>query len=89
MGLAGNLGRGRRSKKKAAAARGGRPADLAPSGTDGRARGVARGKKSLMDLEIDIDRLLMKVVEFGELTEVESDLRRARRHLYAVMAAGS
>ncbi len=88
MGLAGNLGRGRRSKKKAGT-RGGRPSGFAPSAANGSARGVARGKRSLMDLEIDIDRLLMKVVEVGTLSEVENDLRRARRHLYAVMAAGS
>jgi hypothetical protein len=85
MGLAGNLGRGRRRKSKAAGTRGGRPAEA-----NGSTRVMGRGKRNnLLDLEIDIDRLLMKVVEIGTLPDVENDLRRARRHLYAGMIAQS
>jgi hypothetical protein len=40
-----------------------------------------------MDLEVEIDRLLMKVVEIGELTEVEDALTKARHHLYAGLFA--
>jgi hypothetical protein len=88
MGLAGNLGRGRRRKTRTAGAGGGRPAGLAPSGPNGSTRVMGRGKKNnLLDLEIDIDRLLMKVVEIGTLPDVENDLRKARRHLYAGMVA--
>jgi hypothetical protein len=36
-----------------------------------------------MNLEVEIDRLLMKVVEIGTVPDVEDALRKARRHLYA------
>ena len=42
-----------------------------------------------MDLEVEIDRLLMKVVEIGQLPSVEDALRRVRRQIYAGMVAGS
>jgi hypothetical protein len=88
MGLTGNLGRGRRRKRRTAGTRGGRPAGPAPSGANGSTRVMGRGRKlNLLDLEIEIDRLLMKVVEIGSLPDVENDLRRARRHLYAGMIA--
>jgi hypothetical protein len=49
-----------------------------------------RGRRSdLMDLEVEIDRLLMKVVEIGTLHDVEDALRKARRHLYAGLVARS
>src|SRR5579885_1482443 len=87
MGLAGNLGRGRGRKRRTA---GDRPAGPAPSGANGSTRVMGRGRKiNLMDLEIEIDRLLMKVAEIGTLPDVENDLRRARRHLYAGMMTQS
>ena len=50
----------------------------------------ARGRmNSLMDLEIEIDRLLMKVAEIGTLPQVEDSLRKTRRQLYAGLAASS
>ena len=42
-----------------------------------------------MNLEVEIDRLLMKVVEIGTLPDVENALRKARRHLYAGLVARS
>ncbi len=42
-----------------------------------------------MALEIELDRLLMKVVEVGELPDVEASLRKARRHLYADLSVAS
>ncbi len=48
-----------------------------------------RGKADLMDLEVEIDRLLMKVVEVGSLPDVENALRKARRHLYASLVPRS
>ncbi len=38
----------------------------------------------LMELEVEIDRVLKKVVELGSLTQVEDVLRKTRRQLYAV-----
>jgi hypothetical protein len=90
LGFAGNLGRGRRKKTTSTGTTGGRPAGHATTGANGSTRIMARGKKNnLMELEIDIDRLLMKVVEIGTLPDVEDDLRKARRHLYAGMVAQS
>ena len=43
----------------------------------------------LMGLEIEIDRLLMKVVETGQLKDVEDALRKTRRQLYTGMVADS
>jgi hypothetical protein len=37
----------------------------------------------MMNVEVEIDCMLMKVVEIGQLPEVEDALRKARRHLYA------
>ena len=50
--------------------------------------GQPRGRKSartlaLTDLEIDIDRLIFKVMGVGDLTQIEDSLRQARRQLYA------
>ena len=43
---------------------------------------MARRRSSqLMDLEVEIDRLLMKVVEIGQIPDVENALRQAWRRL--------
>jgi hypothetical protein len=84
MGLAGKRGGGGRrgTTAKATPTRAGRVAS-APMPTD-------RGRKNhLMDLEVEIDRLLMKVAEIGTLPEVEDSLRRTRRELYAGLAVPS
>ena len=39
----------------------------------------------LNDLEVDIDRLIFKVMGIGDLTEIENSLRQARRLLYGVL----
>ena len=49
--------------------------------------GQPRGRKSnrslaLNELEAEIDRLIFKVMDVGDLTEIEAALRRARRLLY-------
>ncbi len=83
MGLSGNLGRGRGSRTRTTRVRPGRngPRRSRPD-RRGQARS-RRGKRSgLSDLEVEIDRLLMKVVENGTLPEVENALRNARRQLY-------
>ena len=90
MELSGNLRRGRRRKTKAAGTRRGRPPMRVQAGANGSTPAMMRGRKSdLMDLEVGIDRLLMKVVEIGTLHEVEAELRKARRQLCAGMVAGS
>ncbi len=91
MGLAGNTGRGRRGTKSGTS--GPRPMDSAGPGHsrgNGSASTVARKRgQDLMGLEVELDRLLMKVVEVGQLPEVEASLRKARRHLYANLIATS
>jgi hypothetical protein len=90
MGLAGKRRRRRRKGANASAAGRGRQPMPAGTPTNGAIPAKARGKKNdLMNLEIEIDRLLMKVVEIGWLGAVEDDLRKARRHLYAGLAARS
>ena len=50
---------------------------------------MAGESERLMDLEVEIDRLLMKVVEIGQLVDVEDALRAARRQLYTGMVVGA
>ena len=52
-----------------------------PKETTAAVNGQPRGRKSgrtlaLTDLEADIDRLLFKAMEIGDLTEIEDSLRR-------------
>jgi hypothetical protein len=99
MRLAGNLQGKRRSTKTTDSAdaegavtgtrRGGPPMRV-QSGATVKARVKTRGSETdLMDLEVEIDRLLMKVVEIGTLPDVEKALRKARRYLYASLVARS
>jgi hypothetical protein len=96
LGLAGNL-RGRRRRRAATAAagkpaytgkkRGRKPKSAQPVPNDGRTGDGPRGKavgrqQRLVALEADIDRLLFKVMNLGELPEVEEGLRQTRRLLY-------
>jgi hypothetical protein len=88
MGLAGKLRR--RGGAEAAGARRGRPPAQAQAAASATALHQARGRKnSLMDLEVEIDRLLMKVAAIGTLPEVEDSLRKTRRQLYAGLVAQS
>src|SRR5262249_52785962 len=89
LGLRGNL-RGRRRKGRKgtgtaelAAERGTSP-ERDPSGANGMSGVKVRGRKStLINLEVDLDRLLFRVMDVGDLPEVEDALRKARRLLYA------
>jgi hypothetical protein len=90
MGLSGNRRGGRRTRTKATGTRRGRPSLQVQAGANGSTPAMMRGRKSdLMDLEVGIDRLLIKVVEIGTLHEVEAELRKARRQLCTGMVAGS
>jgi hypothetical protein len=87
MGLTGNLGRGRRRRMKITGVGRGRRLVQLDAGANGTTTVMTRGRKSdLMDLEVEIDQLLMRVVEIGMLPDVESALRTARRHLYSTRA---
>jgi hypothetical protein len=90
LGLSGNLRGGRRKTTKATGTRQGRSPMQIGTGANGSTPAMARKQSSeLMGLEVEIDRLMMKVVEIGQLSQVEEELRRARRHIYAGMVAGS
>jgi hypothetical protein len=77
---AAETGAGRRATRR----RLGRPRRQARQPGDGAAPIMSRGReRELMSLEVEIDRVLMKVAQAGELPEVENALRRVRRQLYA------
>jgi hypothetical protein len=93
MKLTGNLRSGRRKKSRAGDAakagsiytgkRRGRPPKQIASLADGTTQVKTRGRKSALgELEVDLDRLLFKVMGIGNLTRFEDALRRARRLLY-------
>jgi hypothetical protein len=88
LGLAGNLRSGRRKRIRATGTRRGRPPMQLRTVVNGSTRAMSRTRGSdLMDLEVEIGRLLMKVVEIGQLPDVEDALRKARHHLYAGLVA--
>lgn len=92
MGLAGKSRGGRRVKAKGTGARRGRRSGPAPVRATASVQAAApvqvRGRKQgLMALEVELDRLLMKVAAIGTLPEVEESLRQTRRELYAGLAA--
>jgi hypothetical protein len=90
MGLSGNRRGGRRTRTKSAGTKRGRPPMKVQAGANANAPTMRRGRnRGLMDLEVAIDRLLMKVAGIGRLPEVEDELRKARRLLYAGMVAQS
>jgi hypothetical protein len=90
LGLARKSRRGRRKKGEASGARRGRPPGTRGAAVGATATHQSRGRmNSLMDLEIEIDRLLMKVAAIGTLPQVEDSLRKTRHQLYAGLAARS
>jgi hypothetical protein len=90
LGLAGNLRGGRRKRTGVTGTRQGRPTVQIRTGTNASTAAMARKQsREWMGLEVEIDRLLMKVAEIGQLPEVEDALRNARRQLYSGMMAGS
>jgi hypothetical protein len=98
MRLAANLQGRRRTKTTGAADAGGAvtstrlgrpPMQVQPRETVTARAETRRSGTDPMDLEVEIDRLLMKVVEIGTLPDVENALRKARRCLYASMVIRS
>jgi hypothetical protein len=100
MGLTGNLRVKTKKSETAAKAKApytgkkrGRKPKEATAAVNGQPTGQPRGRKSgrslaLEGLEADIDRLLFKAMEIGNLTEVEDMLRRVRRSLYGALTQG-
>jgi hypothetical protein len=83
LGLTGDkTGTAAREEAAPAGNRRGRKPKATTAATDGRAGGERRGAPALEDLEADIDRLLFKVMDVGELPKVEEGLRQIRRLLY-------
>jgi len=96
MGLAGNLRGKRRTKTEAAAStkrpytgkkRGRKPKQETAAIADGKAAPAGKRNDRLVELEADLDRLLFRVMNEGELAPVEHALREARRRLYAAFVA--
>jgi hypothetical protein len=83
LGFSGNLKKKKRTGTKS------RRSSVSTSSraTTGKTSRGRRSSSDLTDLEAEIDRLLMKVVEIGQLSEVEDSLRKARRQLYEGLAA--
>jgi hypothetical protein len=85
LGFSGNLKR----KKRTGTKRGQTSVFASSRAATGKPSRGRRRSSELMDLEAEIDRLLMKVVEIGQLSEVEDSLRKARRQLYADLVVRS
>jgi hypothetical protein len=79
MGLTKNT---KKSKTSATVKKPGTPrkASIAPVNVQPRASADV-----LNDLEVDIDRLIFKVMGIGDLTEIEDTLRQARRLVYGAL----
>ena len=96
LGLTGNL----RAKSKTGASakatttgkRRGRPPKEATTAVNGRPAGQPRGRKNaralaLLGVEAEIDRLIFSVMGIGDLPEIETALREARRLVYGALSS--
>ncbi len=88
LGLTGNLGGKTKTSAEGKATPTGKKLGRPRKEPTAPVTGQPRGRKSartlaLTDLEIDIDRLIFKVMGVGDLTQIEDSLRQARRQLYA------
>jgi hypothetical protein len=81
-------GKKRGRKPKSAALNGREATDNGRS--IGEPRGRAGGRSAqLSQIEAEIDRLLFRVMNLGNLADVEDSLRRTRRLLYQALAGGA
>jgi len=92
LGLTGNLS-GKTKKSKAMTTSTGKKLGRPHEEPTAPVTGQPRGRKSnrslaLTELEADIDRLIFKVMDVGDLTEIEDSLRQARRLLYGALTRG-
>lgn len=96
LGLTGNL-RGKSKTRATAKAtttgkRRGRPPKETITAVNGKPAGQPRGRMSdrtsaLLDVEAEIDRLIFTVMGIGNLTEIETTLREARRLVYGALSS--
>ena len=91
LGLTGNLS-GKTKKPKAMTTstgkKPGRPREEPTAPVTGQPRGRKSNRSlALNELEADIDRLIFKVMGVGDLTEIETTLREARRLLYGALSS--
>ncbi len=90
LGLAGNLRGGRRKRTRASGTRQGGPSVRVRTGANGSIAAMGRERsRELMGLEVEIDRLMIKVAEIGQLPDLEDEPRKVRRQLYASLSAPS
>ena len=92
LGLTGNLS-GKTKKPKAMTTstgkKPGRPREEPTAPVTGQPRGRKSNRSlALHELEAEIDRLIFKVMDVGDLTEIEDSLRQARRLLYGALTRG-
>ena len=92
LGLTGNLS-GKTKKSKAMTTSTGKKLGRPRKEPTAPVTGQPRGRKSnrslaLNELEAEIDRLIFKVMDVGDLTEIEDSLRGARRLLYGALTPG-
>ena len=91
LGLTGNLS-GKTNKSKAKATFTGKKLGRPRKEPTAPVTGQPRGRKSnrslaLNELEADIDRLIFKVMGVGDLAEIETALREARRLVYEALSS--
>ena len=91
MGLTGNLrGNTKKGKPTVTGKKRGRPRQETTAAANGKPAGQPRGRTSdrshaLLSVETEIDKLLFQVMFIGDLPEVETALREARRRVYGAL----
>ena len=93
MGLTGNIRRkGKKSKPSPTGKKRGRPRKETTAEINGTPAGQPRGRKSgrtdaLLSVETEIDKLIFQVMFIGDLPQVETALREARRRVYGALTS--
>lgn len=91
LGLTGNLrGTTKKSKPSANGKKLGRPSKETTASANGKAAIQPRGRKgdrtdALLGVEAEIDKLIFQVMFIGDLPELETSLREARRMVYGAL----
>ncbi len=91
LGLAGNLRRKKTktSKTSTTSKKPGTPRNVTIAAVSVQPRTSNSTRTAVLnDLEVDIDRLIFKVMGIGDLTQIEDSLRQARRLLYGALTRG-
>jgi hypothetical protein len=93
LGLTGNLREStKKPKPSATGKKRGRPRKETTAAVNGKLVEQPRGRKSdrshaLMSVETEIDKLLFQVMLIGDLPEIETALREARRRVYGALTS--